>query len=147
MIINHDIVYKTCQNRFNISKSSFHISMIRTESALVRKKNRNIQMAKFSSWNPRDTSAFWRTFLISSKILGAIDGTHIVITSPTQLSHPYFNRKRFYSVILLASCNSNMEFNYLWTGNPGSCHDATVFKKLWSFYIKFWNCSSRVCNT
>jgi hypothetical protein len=33
---------------------------------------------------------------------------------------------KFYSLVLMACCNSKMMFTYLWTGNPGSTHDATV---------------------
>lgn len=43
----------------------------------------------------------------------------------------YFNRTRFYSIVLLACCNSKMEFSYAWIGNPGSTHDATVSPDLY----------------
>lgn len=62
-------------------------------------------------------------------IIGAINGCHIAINAPRHSPHSYFNRKRFYSVVLLAPCKTNTEFNYVWTGNPGSTHDATVLRR------------------
>ncbi|XP_062572772.1 putative nuclease HARBI1 [Saccostrea cucullata] len=62
-------------------------------------------------------------------ILGAIDGSHIHITAPKHLHQAYFNRKGFYSIVLLASCDATLAFNYVWTGNPGSTHDSTVLRQ------------------
>lgn len=114
-------------DRFNVSKSSFHKSMKRTASALLKKMPEIVKWPN-SEAEVQETSQRFGERSQFQTILGAIDGSHIAITAPKQLPHAYFNRKRFYSVVLLASCNSNMEFNYVWTGNPGSCHDATVLR-------------------
>ena len=49
-----------------------------------------------------------------------------VIKAPTQQPQANFNRKNY--TIVLACCNSKMEFTYASTGNPGSTHDAPVLR-------------------
>lgn len=118
---------RSMSDRFNVSKNTFHKSMKRTGSALVK------IMPDIIRWS-NDAAAInktARTFSDKSQfqnVLGAIDGSHIHITAPKHLHQAYYNRKGFYSIILLASCDSDMSFNYVWAGNPGSTHDATVLR-------------------
>ncbi|XP_050064114.1 putative nuclease HARBI1 [Aphis gossypii] len=60
--------------------------------------------------------------------IGCIDGCHIRIHSPKYKRSEYTNRKMFQSIVLLAVCNANLEFTYIFSGWPGSSHDARVFK-------------------
>lgn len=58
-----------------------------------------------------------------------MDGSRIHITASKYLHQEYFNRKRFYFIVFLASCDATLAFNYyVWTGNPGSTHDSTVLR-------------------
>nr|XP_011424993.3 putative nuclease HARBI1 [Crassostrea gigas] len=61
-------------------------------------------------------------------VLGAVDGSHIPITAPKENPNAYYNRKKFHSVVLLATCDANLQFTYVWTGKPGSTHDASVLR-------------------
>lgn len=63
-------------------------------------------------------------------VIGAIDGTHIPISAPTLHRNSYINRKGHASFQLQAVCTSQMMFLDVYTGWPGSVHDARVF----------WNC-------
>ncbi|XP_062617902.1 putative nuclease HARBI1 [Saccostrea cucullata] len=114
-------------DRFGIAKSSFHISIRRVSSGLLE------IMQEVITWpeTPAKMNETCQQFGEKSEfqnILGAIDGSHIPIKAPVQQPQAYFNRKKFYSIVLLACCNSKMEFTYVWTGNPGSTHDATVLR-------------------
>lgn len=119
---------RSMSDRFDVSKSSFHKSIKRTGSALCK------IMPDIIKWpsNAIQVNKTCRLFAERSQfqnILGAIDGSHIHITAPKHLHQAYFNRKGFYSIVLLASCDATLAFNYVWTGNPGSTHDSTVLRQ------------------
>ncbi len=63
-------------------------------------------------------------------VIGAIDGTHIPIPAPTLHRNRYINRKGHASIQLQAVCTLQMMFLDVYTGWPGSVHDARLF----------WNC-------
>lgn len=57
-------------------------------------------------------------------ILGAIDGTHIFISTPTKDEHLYVSRKGGHSINVLAVCNASLHFTYVLARYPGSTNDA-----------------------
>lgn len=61
-------------------------------------------------------------------VLGAVDGSHIPIRSPTEHQENYINRKGFHSIILQAVCDAKMHFLDVYCGWPGSVHYARVLK-------------------
>jgi hypothetical protein len=44
------------------------------------------------------------------QIIGAIDGCHVAINRPKEDGNSYFNRKKFYSVVLQAVCKADRSF-------------------------------------
>lgn len=58
--------------------------------------------------------------------VGAIDGTHIPIISPTENALDYFNRKGHHSVVMQALVSCDYTFMDIYVGWPGSVHDARV---------------------
>ena len=64
---------------------------------------------------------------MQNKILGCIDGTHVVIDPPTHRKDDYIDRKGNVSLNLQAVCNEQKKFD-IFVGYPGSCHDSWVFK-------------------
>ena len=61
--------------------------------------------------------------------VGAIDGTHIEIDSPTGDSKiDYFNRKQRYSISTQAVVGGNLKFLDIATGYLGSIHDARILR-------------------
>ncbi|XP_065570194.1 putative nuclease HARBI1 [Artemia franciscana] len=61
-------------------------------------------------------------------VLGAIDGTHILIRTPQHSSGTYINRKGFHSLQLQVVCQHNLKFTDCYVGQPGSMHDVRVFR-------------------
>ncbi|XP_065892875.1 uncharacterized protein [Dysidea avara] len=58
---------------------------------------------------------------------GAIDGCHIPISAPNLMHTDYYNRKRWYSMLIQGVVDANYRFLDVCVGWPGSVHDARVF--------------------
>ncbi|KAL1488476.1 hypothetical protein ABEB36_014945 [Hypothenemus hampei] len=61
-------------------------------------------------------------------VIGAIDGCHIRIMKPLDHPNSYINRKGFPSILLQAVCDHRKLFMDVYTGVPGSVHDARLFR-------------------
>jgi len=70
--------------------------------------------------------------------IGAIDGTHIEIKSPTVNGADYFNRTQKYSMVTQAVVDHRMLFMDVSTGWPGSIHDARILR-LSTFFTEMEN--------
>ncbi|XP_066590514.1 uncharacterized protein [Prorops nasuta] len=62
-------------------------------------------------------------------VLGAIDSTHIGILKPIVDARFYCNRKKSFSINLQAVVDCDLRFRNIYCGEPGSLHDAHVFRK------------------
>jgi len=58
---------------------------------------------------------------------GALDGRHIVVRCPSKSGSEFYNYKKDYSVILLATVDANYKFIYIDVGTNGRVNDALVF--------------------
>lgn len=61
--------------------------------------------------------------------LGAIDGKHIRLKKPRNTGSSYNNYKKYFSMILLATCDSNYMFTFVDIGSYGRCSDSTIFEE------------------
>ncbi|XP_011688388.1 PREDICTED: putative nuclease HARBI1 [Wasmannia auropunctata] len=61
-------------------------------------------------------------------VIGAIDGTYVVIDTPNDNPEAYINRKDIYSIQLQVVCKHNLQFIHCFVGYPGSVHDQKVFQ-------------------
>ncbi|XP_062587868.1 uncharacterized protein LOC134249548 [Saccostrea cucullata] len=73
-------------------------------------------------------------------VIGALDGTNVHITPPTNHPEQYINRKGFHSLQLQWVCDSNLLFIHAYVGWPGSVHDARVLKN-----SDLWNSGPQLC--
>lgn len=62
-------------------------------------------------------------------VIGCIDGCHIRIVTPKENGNSYVNRKDFHSLLLQGVCDDRLLFTDIYTGEPGSLHDYTLYRK------------------
>jgi hypothetical protein len=58
--------------------------------------------------------------------IGAIDGTHVPVSVPTEKIVQYTGRKGITTQNVLAICDFDMRFTFVVVGWPGSVHDMRV---------------------
>ena len=66
---------------------------------------------------------YWPYF---SGFVGAMDGVHVCVKVKPEVQGMYWNRHNITSFNIMAICDLNMLFTYVWNGAPGSCHDTSV---------------------
>ena len=69
--------------------------------------------------------------------IGAMDGTHIPASVPTNEQMAYTNRHGTQSQNVLAVCDHDMRFVYVYAGWEGSAHDARVFDSALKMHTDF----------
>ncbi|CAN1153470.1 hypothetical protein LINPERPRIM_LOCUS14728, partial [Linum perenne] len=66
--------------------------------------------------------------VLSSRSLGALDGTYIPLTVPTEDESRYQSRKGHISTNVLGVCDVNLRFTYVLPGWEGSASDSRVLR-------------------
>ncbi|CAG2189072.1 unnamed protein product [Mytilus edulis] len=117
--------YRPIASRFEVSDSTEIKSVDGIVSALVKNKNKLIRWPKGEQLC-RNENGF-RAFQGMPDVVGAIDGTHIVIPGPNQHQENYINRKGYHSIVVQVVCDHEMKYMSVNNGWPGSVHDARVF--------------------
>ncbi|CAC5422096.1 unnamed protein product [Mytilus coruscus] len=132
-------------DRFGISDSSVVLCRDRVMSAIL-----NHLKQKFISW-PNQQQQQQEADHCSRKhgfpsFIGAIDGNNIKIKAPKHRPQSYVNRKNFHSLQLQAVCKHDMSFSHVFTGYPGSCHDARILRQsdLWEHGLELCGMANHI---
>ncbi|XP_073282363.1 protein ALP1-like isoform X3 [Primulina huaijiensis] len=74
----------------------------------------------------KNDKRYWPYF---KDCIGAIDGTHICIRVPPSKQIDFIGRKGYTSTNVMAVCDFDMCFTFVWAGWEGSAHDSKIFKE------------------
>ncbi|KAJ8949671.1 hypothetical protein NQ314_008132 [Rhamnusium bicolor] len=120
--------FRSVADRFGISKSTCWEVLYRMCNLLL-KVNMHYNII---SWPNRERQVeISNNFNINNfaGIIGCIDGSHIKIVAPKNNRNSYVNRKNFHSVLLQGVCDHKMLFTDVYTGEVGSLHDYTLYRR------------------
>ncbi|KAK4882485.1 hypothetical protein RN001_005804 [Aquatica leii] len=124
MLANQE-VYRLVAEKFDISKSTAWLYVKKVCTLLVDLSGQYICWPTGQKLQQiKETFKERQGF---PDVIGAIDGTHIPISPPLNEQAAYCNRNRYHSIILQGVCDTNYMFTDVFTGYPGSVHDARVF--------------------
>uniref|UniRef100_A0A1B0DHP6 Uncharacterized protein n=1 Tax=Phlebotomus papatasi TaxID=29031 RepID=A0A1B0DHP6_PHLPP len=119
--------YRVVGDVFGIHKSTVCQYFHRVVKCINRKLLvRQIRMP--NQHECRESAQEFESICSLPQIIGAVDGSHIPISSPEDGRKDFLNRKGFASIILQATVDHNKKFIDISVKYPGSCHDAFVFK-------------------
>ena len=132
--------YRTLSNLFGLSRGFVCICIRKVAAAVLRKfKEKYMSVAKGDELacviaNYKEKWGF-------PMCAGAIDGTHIPISTPQQNHASYINRKSYHSIVMQALVDCSYLFRDIVVGWPGSVHDARVFSNSQLYTL---GCSGRL---
>lgn len=116
--------YRSVGDRFNVGKSTVFVCLNKVINAILEKLSSKV--IKWPSQQEYQSIAQRFNRYGLPNVIGAIDGCHIPIKKPSEHSEDYFNRKKFYSMVLQAVCRHDMLFTDCDIRWPGSVHDGRV---------------------
>lgn len=119
---------RTISDRFDVSISSVFRVIRRVLSSILTKLNAIVKWPETNNEILAVCNGFYGKQQIPN-IFGAIDCTHIRIVKPTVNGNDYCNRKKYFSVNLQAVVDSCSCITNVYCGEPGSLHDARVFRR------------------
>ncbi|KAF5769902.1 putative harbinger transposase-derived nuclease domain-containing protein [Helianthus annuus] len=70
-----------------------------------------------------------RYYPIFKDCIGAIDGTHVRASVRSKDQPKYIGRKGYATQNIMAVCDFNMCFTFVWAGWEGSAHDTRIFNE------------------
>lgn len=111
---------------FGIGQSTVHVVLKRVNGAFNENLSKIIQWPNFLEQH-RIAQDF-QLLCGLPDIIGALDGTHIRLSSCIGGDNDYFNRKHYPSIQLQVVVDSDLMLRDIYTGWPGSTHDARVLR-------------------
>ena len=76
---------------------------------------------KTTSDKIKQDTRYWSYF---KDCIGATDGTHVQVVAPKGRHIPYIGQKSNTTQNIMAICDFNMYFTFVWVGWEGATHDA-----------------------
>jgi len=119
--------YDAIAMQFDVSRSTVHRTVHRMLDILLASYQHLVHLPQTEYECSEASSQFCRlTDTELQGIIGSLDGTHIRWEPVEYMANDreYYNRKKYRSVVAIATCDSLLRFNFLSVGFPGSTHDS-----------------------
>ncbi|XP_062609347.1 uncharacterized protein LOC134271110 [Saccostrea cucullata] len=124
--MSNKVTMREIGHYFDIGQSTVHGVLKRVNSAFNENLSKIIQWPDFI-----EQQRIAQDFQLQSglpDIIGALDGTHIRLSSCIGGDNDYINRKHFPSIQLQVVVDNDLMLRDIYTGWPGSTHDARVLR-------------------
>lgn len=111
--------------RFDMPRSTLNRSFVRIVNLI------NELACTYIKWpTGAEINQVKQTFARSKfkNCIGAVDGTYVAFTVSKEQQSSYTNRKNYTSMTLLAICDGNLRYTYIYAGWPSSVPDIRIFK-------------------
>nr|XP_027099169.1 putative nuclease HARBI1 [Coffea arabica] len=127
VMVSHRHTQRVLQEQFNGSMETINRNVHKVLLGLCRFAATVIRPYDHNNVHPRiaNSKHFYPWF---QGAVGALDGTHIPVCPPSEEQMAYTNRYGIHSQNVLAVCDFDMRFNYIYAGWEGSAHDARVLE-------------------
>jgi hypothetical protein len=117
-----------CKNDFNIQEKLlvgiFNHVLLAVSRMAIDIINPIVREFKDVPSKIRDDQRYWPYF---KDCIGAIDGTHVPVTISPSKQIPYIGRKGIPTQNVMAACDFDMRFTFVWAGWEGTAHDTRIF--------------------
>lgn len=120
-------VYRKISNLWNTSRGGAQ-SIIVEVCMAISKHLKPIYIRLPTATECREMSAAFENKHRFPGICGCMDGTHISVKAPAWDRNGYINRHGKPSINVLAVCDHNMRYIYVYANTAGSVHDARVLR-------------------
>lgn len=124
--LGNKATYREIAEQFGLSEATVFNCVQRIIEILVGMAPDNIKWPTGSGVG--ETVAAFKEIAGFPGVVGAIDGCHIEIKAPDSTQSDFIDRTLRHSVNLLAVCDAEKRFTYIYPGFPGSGHDSRVFR-------------------
>lgn len=112
---------------FRIGKATVH-TIIKETCTVLWKRLGPIVLPKPSKDHFKNIeNGFLKRWNIPNCI-GAVDGKHINIIAPKHSGNVFFNYKKNFSIVFMATCTAYYRFSMVDIGGAGAHHDCAIFK-------------------
>lgn len=81
---------------------------------------------------------YWKRWNLPN-CCGALDGKHIRIQCPINSGSQFFNYKQYFSLVLMALCDSNYCFTWVEVGDFGKRYVTSLYTFSWVLWALFLN--------
>ena len=126
-MLGHSASYRVVEKRFQHSETIHR----QNHSVLpsVKKLSKDIIRSIDPSFRDvpnyiRDNDRYWPYF---KNYIGAIDSTHIAIYVSQGEQVRFIGRKEYHTINIMAVCDFNICFTFVWADWEGSTHDTRIF--------------------
>ncbi|KAI3773729.1 hypothetical protein L1987_48259 [Smallanthus sonchifolius] len=130
MTLAHGCTNRLVQESFNHSGETIHRHFYRVLTAVLKMSADIIKPA--ANYND-DVPAYIfnnaRYYPMFKDCIGAIDGTHVRASIPLNEQAKYIGRKGYATQNIMAVCDFNMCFTFVWAGWEGTAHDTRIFNE------------------
>ncbi|XP_071905584.1 uncharacterized protein [Coffea arabica] len=136
MLVSHKHMHRVLGSIFDRSIETINRNIKKVLRGLCLFAAEIIRLGDQTTVNPRiaNSTIFYPWFKDAA---GAMDGTHISACPPTGEQMAYTNRHRFQSQNVLAVCDHDMRFIYVYAGWEESTHDAQVLESALAYPSDF----------